>query len=1205
MKKILLNLLAVMAIGLSSLSAQTTVIHCWDFNTPPAAGNFNASPIDVANRITGNGTITHTFDDVEDFAGTATNACTGSISGAAFCPRPGVNLVNNGANMTLAFSTAGFENINLSFDARRTSTGFDSVVIAYSTNGGTAFTDIFTYNPNASAFATLSVSFASIAAAQNNPDFQIKYTFYSGSSATGNNRIDNIKLEGTPIATNPSLTNPTAFNLAGGNFSFDAWAATATAATYPTNMAFWYTTDPSATGFDPLLPGTLDYGCAYNLTGRPRFNGLGANGVSVISTGSPQYNNCASGAADTTNYAGSIVAAINTTGRQNVRVTWFNELLNAPGRPFTFRLQYRNGINGNFTDVPGPVEYNTTGKLQGDTATITTTLPAALNNQPNLQLRWAYYQTGTGTGTRPEIRFDNLTITSDAQTVPVYPISAIKTVNAQGVADSLNVTCNLIGLVSGGNLRTSGVEFWMISSNNDAGVLVRSTSLNTYTVAEGDQIFVSGQVSQFRGLIQFVPDSIHVISSNNTLPAPAQITDLNEATEGRLVEFPFLTLVSGWTPAGSGFNALVSDGTNTFTARVLAATSLFTLPAPTTPFSLRGHGSQFAPSTSAPFVGGYQIQPRAAADLTPIVVSQPTANFLRGAVSHLEGAGTVPVRVIINPAATAAGTLYIGVANGPNILPGDYTTTPAATGNTITLPYAIGADTISFDLNIVNNSILNPNKTITFTLDSATTGLNLGALATKVVTLIDDDINIPTYPIAPVAAVNAQGVADSVGVMCKVVGVVLGVDMSGVASPAISFTVHDGTKGIGAFGAAGKAIPYTVTEGDEVRIIGTIGQFRGLTQMNIDSVVVLSTGNTLPTTPVVTTALGEATESELIRINNVTVVNPAQWTNSGSGMTVDITDGTNTYAMRIDADVNVFGTAVPTGSFDVVGIGGQFNSTTSAPFLDGYQILPRYTADIIFPYVPQLSVSEIMAGSNDPNSAFRQDWFEITNSDTIATTLDGLSWSHDAEIPGRTQFPAGITLQAGEALVVLNATVADTAAWKNNWRIAGKPVQVITADVMTGPFPNIKQGSDLIVLYSPTNAVLCRSVFANAPAGRTAEFNSDCLFIGFASDGTRGAYFSNGGDEGSPGNQTPTIGLEAFDVQFNMYPNPAKDMVTIAFGKDSQRNLTLVNALGVVVKNITSNNAQVQMDLQGLPAGFYMLQVTQDGQTAIKRLVIR
>lgn len=1205
MKKILMNLLAVFLIGIGTVSAQTTTIHCWDFNTPPAANNFNTSPIDVANRVAGNGTITHTFNDVATFGGNAAFACAGSVAGAAFCPRPGLSLVNNGASMTLQFPTTGYENAALSFEARRTATGFDSVFIAYSTNGGTTFTNIFFYSPSSSAFGQFNVDFSAIPAAQNNPNFQVRFTFNGGTSATGNNRIDNVKLEGTVLAANPGLTNPTPFNLAGGNYSFDAWAATATSGTYPANMAFWYTTDPSVTGFNPLLPGTVDYTCAYNLTARPRFNGLGANGVSVISTGSPQYNNCASGAADTTNYAGSIVAAINTTGRENVRVTWFNEILNAPGRNFGFRLQYRNGINGNFTDVPGPIEYNTTGKTQGDTTTITAVLPAALNNIANLQLRWAYFQVGTGSGTRPEIRFDNLTITSDALTTPVYPISAIRGVNAQGVADSLNVTCNLSGLVSGGNLRTSGAEFWLISPNNDAGILVRSTSLATYTVAEGDALFVRGQVQQFRGLLQFVPDSIYVISSNNTLPTPATITTLDESTEGRLVVFPFLTLVSGWTPAGSGFNALVTDGTTTFTARVLAATSLFNLPAPATPFSLRGHGSQFAPSTTAPFVGGYQIQPRAAADLTPIIATQPTANFLRGAVAHLEGAGTVPVRIIVNPAATTAGTLYIGVANGPNILPGDYTTTPAAVANVIAIPVAVGADTVAFNLNIVNNTVVNPNKTITFILDSATTGVVLGALTTKVVTIIDDDLNIPTYPIAQVATVNAQGVADSVGVMCKLVGTVLGVDMSGVASPAISFTIHDGVKGIGVFGAAGKAIPYMVTEGDQVRIIGTIGQFRGLTQMNVDSVVVLSTNNPLPTTPVLVTALGEATESELIRINNVSVVNPSQWTNAGSGMTVEVSNGTTTFAMRIDADVNVFGTPVPTGTFDVVGIGGQFNPTTSAPFLDGYQILPRYINDIIFPVRAELSVTEIMAGSNDPNSTLRQDWFEITNYGTTATALDGFSWSHDVEIPGRTQFPSGITIQPGEAVVVLNAAVADTAAWKTNWRIGGQPVQIITSDVMTGPFPNIKQGADLVVLYDDVNSVLCRAVFNNAPAGRTAEFNNDCLFIGFGTDGTRGAYFSNGGDQGSPGNKMPSIGVNDFAVQFNMYPNPAKEAVTISFGSDAQRQIELVTVLGTVVRAATAQNAAVRFSISGLPAGMYLVRITEGGQSGIRRLIIQ
>ena len=48
-----------------------------------------------------------------------------------------------------------------------------------------------------------------------------------------------------------------------------------------------------------------------------------------------------------------------------------------------------------------------------------------------------------------------------------------------------------------------------------------------------------------------------------------------------------------------------------------------------------------------------------------------------------------------------------------------------------------------------------------------------------------------------------------------------------------------------------------------------------------------------------TTTLGEAQESELIRLNNVSLATPSQWTNSGSGFNVDVTDGTTTYVVRI------------------------------------------------------------------------------------------------------------------------------------------------------------------------------------------------------------------------------------------------------------------------------------------------------------------
>jgi DNA/RNA endonuclease YhcR with UshA esterase domain len=1406
MKKFFLIAFGMAALLLSPLHAQTT-IHCWDFNE--SSPTFTTSPVSLANRVTGDGTITHNFTDVASFAGNIGNACTGSASGGAFCPRGGVNNENNGAFMTLNFPSTGFENLVLSFYAQRTATGFDSVALSYATSATGTFTHFAHYQASSSVE---SFNLIGLSGVNDNPHLQIRLTFFGATSATGNNRIDNIKLEGT--AATIGLTNPVPYDLSSGTYAFTQWNTTATAGTYPANMAFWYSVDPSANWFDPALPGTEDYNCGYNLTARPRFNGLGANGVSVISTGSPQFNDCIGGAADTTRYAGNIVMNLNTTGRVNVNVSWFNEILNAPGRNFTFRLQYRLNNTGNFIDVPGPVEFNTTGKLQGDTATISTVLPTALENEANVQLRWTYFQLGTGSGTRPEIRFDELAISSDAGTppVPVYnisdinstntqgvadslgvscritglvsgnnlrtsgvefwlistnndagllvrsvslstytvtegdileidgtvsqfrgllqfeptaitvvssnnalpnpaevfqlnessegrlitlknlqiatgsswpisgaanvsvhnatdtftlrinaatnvasatppvqpfdvighgsqfnpttsapflngyqiqprysqdivpsgqssgtvPISALKSVNAQGVADSLNVTTAITGYVSGGNLRTTGgVEFWFISPNNDAGLLVRSTTLSSYTVTEGDQLYIEGTVTQFRGLIQFVPDSIHVVSSGNTLPNPAPITTLDESTEGRLVEFPFLTLVSGWNPAGSGFNAIVSDGTNTFTVRVVSATTLFSLPAPTTPFSLVGHGSQFAPSTTAPFVGGYQLQPRSANDLTPIVPAQPTANFIRGAVSHLESAGTVPITMTITPANTSAETFYISVLEDANVQPGDYTTTPAAVGGVIALPVPVGSDTISFAMTIVNNTIQNPNKNITFTIDSVAGSTTIGPLNSKVVTIIDNDIPIPTYTISNVTGINAQGVADSIGVMCKIHGVVLGVDLSGVASPALQFTIHDGIKGIGVFANAGKAIPYTVQEGDSVRLIGTISQFRGLTQMEPDSIVLFSTGNPLPTSPVVVTALDESTESELIRINQVSIVDPSQWTGLGSGFNVDVTDGNNTYVMRIDNDVDLFSQPVPTGIFDVVGIGGQFNPSTQPPLLGGYQILPRYIADIIFPALAELAVTEIMPGSNAPIGSIRGDWFEITNYGSTSVSLDGYSWSHDVEIPGRTQFPSGISIAPGEAIVVLDAAASDTAAFKLEWRIAGLPVQIITRDLMTGPYPNIKQGGDRVVLYDANDAVLCRSIFTNAPAGRTAEFSNDCLSIGFASDGMRGAYTSNRGDIGSPGNVTPNIGLKDLGGQFQMYPNPARQDVVINFEKPSVRGIELVNMLGVVVRSIETREASTRIAIGDLPTGMYMVRITEGQLSGTQRLIIQ
>jgi hypothetical protein len=96
--------------------------------------------------------------------------------------------------------------------------------------------------------------------------------------------------------------------------------------------------------------------------------------------------------------------------------------------------------------------------------------------------------------------------------------------------------------------------------------------------------------------------------------------------------------------------------------------------------------------------------------------------------------------------------------------------------------------------------------------------------------------------------------------------------------------------------------------------------------------------------PKTVTDLNETTESSLISIKNVEIQDPLTWTNSPLGFTVKITDGIQEYDLRIDNDVNIHGTQAPTGKFNITGIGSQFD--ISVPFLDGYQIMPRYLEDI-------------------------------------------------------------------------------------------------------------------------------------------------------------------------------------------------------------------------------------------------------------------
>ncbi len=206
------------------------------------------------------------------------------------------------------------------------------------------------------------------------------------------------------------------------------------------------------------------------------------------------------------------------------------------------------------------------------------------------------------------------------------------------------------------------------------------------------------------------------------------------------------------------------------------------------------------------------------------------------------------------------------------------------------------------------------------------------------------NIQCPTYYpellIGTIKQNNENGISIYNDSLCTLTGVVHGVNLN---SEGLDFTIIDGNYGINVF-SSNEKFNYTVKEGDKITVKGKVGQSKGLTKIYPSEIQKKETDNGLMI-PSVVTEINEEKESVLIKLTDVHFVDANQWTGSGNMFTVDVTDGTNTYKIRIDDDVDLFSMNIPTGNnFTIVGIVGQDDD--SAPYEDGYYLSPRYVADI-------------------------------------------------------------------------------------------------------------------------------------------------------------------------------------------------------------------------------------------------------------------
>jgi hypothetical protein len=462
-----------------------------------------------------------------------------------------------------------------------------------------------------------------------------------------------------------------------------------------------------------------------------------------------------------------------------------------------------------------------------------------------------------------------------------------------------------------------------------------------------------------------------VLATGRPQKAPVVTTTLGENEEADLLRLNNLTLVNpaAWTPAGTGFTVQVSNGTTTFDVRIDNDCPLFNQPAPTGTFALIGMGGQFASSTTAPFTGGYQLIPRKLTDLIPFVApgSKPVLRFLQssGLVAEANANYTTPIQastlpsVDIQPyAAVKGGTATNGV---------DFSFFQG-------IQFSMGPaqqTTVQAFIDVLEDVLPESTESVILVLRKVglpnDTAYTIGSDSIFTFFITDNDSPTPAGPpftrtIAQVRGTNTNGQADSVGRNVRLFGTVYGVNQRLTASTGgYQLFMRDATGGIGVF----KTTPIngitTLNEGDSIKIMGKIEVFRGLSQINPDSMVVLATGRPQKAPVVVTTALEETQEADLLRLNNLTLVNPAAWTPAGAGFTVQVTNGTTTYDVRIDNDCPLFNQPAPTGGFSLIGMGAQFATSTTAPFTGGYQLIPRKLTDLI----PDVSVDPLCSCVRD------------------------------------------------------------------------------------------------------------------------------------------------------------------------------------------------------------------------------------------------
>jgi hypothetical protein len=338
------------------------------------------------------------------------------------------------------------------------------------------------------------------------------------------------------------------------------------------------------------------------------------------------------------------------------------------------------------------------------------------------------------------------------------------------------------------------------------------------------------------------------------------------------------------------------------------------------------------------------------------------------------------------------------------------------------------------------------------------------------ISLEGETLDYTLYPIGSVTTNDNDGIVDSLDVYVELRGIVHCFDNDG--NDGYSFVIIDGAgDGINVFNFD-DVNSYVVTEGDSIGVKGFIDQFNGLSQVFAEEITVFNQGNAT-VTPTIVTALDETTESQLVTLEGLTLVNgEMNWPTNGN---IDVTNGTDIFTVRVVSASPLSGEPTPAGAFDITGTGGQFDN--SLPYDEGYQLFPC-----------------------DVNELCNLDETVSVNGLTIAAVQTGVDYQwvdcddNFSPITGATSQTYEATQNGNYAVILTDGACSDTSDCVEISTV-GTTTNDLNAKIKLFPNPivnqfNIEAGEEKIVavrVYSSTGKLIFTSSFDSSAVAINAK----------------------------------------------------------------------------------------------------------------------